>query len=378
MKINILMGPFYPMPPTRGLAVERRQFAMATQYAKRGHSVTIISRAFENRAEDEVVDGVRFIRVRSSDEPGNKIAYRFSDIAYNLRVRKIIPRADVTVTNSVSAPFFVPRRAGIVHVSVGRYPKGQMGLYQRAGRLLAPSRAIAAAIMRQSPRMTERVKVIPNPMGEPFADAARTLIAAGKSPARNQEIVYLGRVAREKGLHILINAFALIAPKYPGWRLSIIGPSGASGGGDGDAYAKELKLLAAPLGDRISFDGPIYEPSHLIRRLQAAGLFVYPSIAERGEAFGVAPIEAMACGCPIILSSLECFDEFLVPGENGLKFDHRVSAAENLADKCDEMLASLEDRDRIGFQALISSQKFFPDRISDLMLDDFDQLVSRP
>jgi glycosyltransferase involved in cell wall biosynthesis len=67
----------------------------------------------------------------------------------------------------------------------------------------------------------------------------------------------------------------------------------------------------------------VFEEAALLREYQAASIFVYPSLAESGEALGLAPLEAMAAGCAAIVSNLRCFDDYLEDGTSGLKFDHR-------------------------------------------------------
>src|SRR5207253_4549263 len=110
---------------------------------------------------------------------------------------------------------------------------------------------------------------------------------------------------------------------FDGWNLRIIGPHEISQGGDGAEYLTRLRELANPLGPRCAFVGPVFEEAALLREYQAASIFVYPSLAETGEALGLAPLEAMAAGCAVIVSSLGCFDDFIDDGTTGLKFDHR-------------------------------------------------------
>lgn len=372
LKINIVIGPFYPIPPVRGLAVEKRQYAMALEYAKAGHEVTMISRQFEDFPSTEMKDGVRHIRIPSSDPPKVGLKYRVLDALYCLRVAAAMPRADVTVTNSVAAPILLPlSKAGKIAVSVGRFPKGQMSLYRRAARLHAASNYIAQAIIKQSPKHTQKVHVVNNAIAHEFADAIDQ-----ERGHRIPEIAYLGRVHPEKGIDILIRAFVALAPRYKDWRLVLIGPSEVSQGGAGDAYFAELKALAAPAGDRVTFVGPIYESTKIIERLRRADIFVYPSVAEKGEAFGVAPVEAMACGCAPILSSLACFEDFALAGENSLIFDHRSNAEANLADALEQLLGDADLRERLGRAAMETARRFTPQKISCAMIEDFRRLAN--
>ena len=372
LKINIVIGPFYPIPPVRGLAVEKRQYAMALEYAKAGHEVTMISRRFDGFPNHEMRDGVRHIRVPSCDPPKPGLTYRLMDAFYSVIVSLKLPKADVTVTNSVSAPLILPlRKAGRIAVSVGRYPKGQMAFYRRAARLHAASTYIAQAIVQQSPSMRSRVHVVNNAISHDFAQA----ITSERGP-RETEIVYLGRISREKGLDILIRAFKAIAPDYPDWRLTLIGPWEVASGGDGGAFLDELKAIAPELGERVTFTGPIYDGQAIVARLRAADVFVYPSVAEKGEAFGVAPVEAMACGCAIILSALKCFEDFVAPEQNGLVFDHGRNAVANLTEVLNRLLGDSDLRERLGRAATRTALGFTPARIAQAMLEDFERLVA--
>jgi glycosyltransferase involved in cell wall biosynthesis len=208
-------------------------------------------------------------------------------------------------------------------VHVARFPKGQMPLYRRADRLQAISRAVADAIVAQAPRLADRVVTI----GYPVPDA---YFCAEPARQRTNTVLYVGRIAREKGLHVLVRAFAVAAAARPGgtdWKLRIIGPHEVAQGGDGPAYLGELRALAQTLGGACEFVGPVFDPDALVDEYRAAAVFAYPSLAEKGEAFGLAALEAMAAGCAVVVSRLTCFDDFIDAGRSGLQFDHRSATA---------------------------------------------------
>jgi glycosyltransferase involved in cell wall biosynthesis len=71
------------------------------------------------------------------------------------------------------------------------------------------------------------------------------------------------------------------------------------------------------------FTGPLYGINDLAERYRRSKIFVYPSIAEGGETFGLAVLEAMAWGCIPIVSDLNCFKDFVHHGTNGMVFNHR-------------------------------------------------------
>jgi glycosyltransferase involved in cell wall biosynthesis len=282
----------------------------------------------------------------------------------------MLPASDVTITNSVALPLFLPRgRSGKIYVSVARFPKGQMALYARANRLQAVSRAVADAIKVQSPSMYERVRVLPNTLSETFSN-----LPAEAHGERKREILYIGRIAREKGLHLLIRAFHLIADPDD-WTLTLLGPYEAAAGGDGDEYLDELRRICPARSGNIRFEEPIYDEHRLAQRLKSAAIFVYPSIAERGESFGMAPLEAMACGCAVLVSALECFRDFVVEGENALTFDHRDATGTTLARSLERLIADSTLRTRLGTKAIQTAMSFRSANVAPLFISDFSELL---
>src|SRR6202795_3832866 len=233
MRITIVIGPFYPIPPVLGGAVEKVHLLLAGAYRAAGHDVTIISRRYKDFADEEVVDGIRHIRIRSTDRSSSLVVNLLLDFSYAVRVAWALPLADVTITNAFFLPLLLPhRRAGKIYVQVGRYPKGQMWLYCRADRLQAVSQAVGQAIARQVPWLKRKIVVIPYEIPVLFfsrlADSTREPI-----------VLYVGRIAREKGIELLIQGFARLrqhGDAAKGWRLRIVGPHAVTQGGDGVEY----------------------------------------------------------------------------------------------------------------------------------------------
>jgi glycosyltransferase involved in cell wall biosynthesis len=101
--------------------------------------------------------------------------------------------------------------------------------------------------------------------------------------------LYLGRLHRQKGLPMLIEAWARIRPR--GWRLIVAGP-------DEGGHLAELRraVTAAGLDDVVSFPGPLAGDAKA-QALLDADLLVLPSYA---ESFGMAVAEALAYGVPVL------------------------------------------------------------------------------
>jgi glycosyltransferase involved in cell wall biosynthesis len=373
MRITIVMGPFYPIPPLLGGATEKVHLLLAGAYRRAGHEVTIVSRRYRDLPHDETIDGVRYLRIASYDRSPRLTVNLFLDLLYAVRVARALPAADVTVTNAVFLPLILPhRRAGKIYVQVGRYPKWQIGLYVRADRIQAVSNAVGRAIARQAPWLKHKTAVIGCALPESYF--------AATAEHRREIVLYVGRVAREKGIETLIAAFALIAglnnANATRWRLRVVGPDAVGHGGDGPQYLAELKRLAARSGVPCDFAGPVFDQSALIGEYRKSAVFVYPSIAETGEALGLAPLEAMAAGCATIVSDLACFDDYLEDGVTGLRFDHRgADPAASLASKLERLMRDDDFRRCVGAGGRRAAGNFRVAPIAARMLDDFRMLT---
>jgi glycosyltransferase involved in cell wall biosynthesis len=373
MRITIVLGPFLPVPPVLGGAVEKVHLLLARAYKAAGHDVTLVSRQYGDFPHEEIVDGIRHIRVPSFDRSGSLATNLILDLRYALGVRHRLPQSDVTVTNSFFLPIVLSRRkAGKIYVHVARFPKRQMALYFRADRLQAISQAVAQAIIEQSPFLAKKVVSIGYPIPDAyFCSAARP---------RERTLLFVGRIAREKGIHLLLKAVLAMRGAFiaSGWTLRIVGPHDIVQGGDGVGYLDELRALAAPLGAACQFVGPIFDEQALIREYQSASIFAYPSLAETGEAFGLAPLEAMAAGCAVIVSDLRCFDDFVEHDRTGLRFDHRGSSAESdLVSQLSRLITQQDLLERIATAGNLAAHGFRTETIAASMLDDFSLLLRR-
>ena len=106
----------------------------------------------------------------------------------------------------------------------------------------------------------------------------------------------LGRLTHEKGLDRLIDAVARL--ERPA-RLVLAGPSaGVAGGGE----AERLRARAARLGVELELPGAL-AAGERAPYLRALDVFVLPSVSSL-EAWGIAQVEAMLCGTPVVASAL--------------------------------------------------------------------------
>jgi glycosyltransferase involved in cell wall biosynthesis len=373
MKITIVLGAFFPVPPIRGGAVEKIWFALGQEFARRGHEVAQISRAIPEFHCEEILSGVKHLRVRGFAAPRSLFWLKILDLIYSLKVMSILPEADIVVSNTFWLPILLRNsKRGKMYVHVARYPKGQMRFYARAARLQAPSQVVAQAIAEEAPLLKDKIAVIAYP-------APRSLMDRAPLPIDEREkiILFVGRVHPEKGVHLLVDAFANMPRELSSeWKLSILGPAEEEFGGGGERYLIELKRVAAKAGGKVFFPGPIFNLAALEQSFRAARLFVYPSLAERGESFGLAPLEAMTHACAVIVSNLNCFNDFIREGETGFVFNHRSNnPAQALRDKIEKVIVDpmlLASVSEAGYR---KSADYSLDHVADQFLHDFSSLV---
>lgn len=131
-----------------------------------------------------------------------------------------------------------------------------------------------------------------------------------RSPlAHDGSVVFLGRVLPHKGIHFLIQSLP------PDATLHVVGPS------HDRTYAAELRELAT--GKHVQFHGALSD-QEVISLLSRAMALVHPTPVDPNgsagvhELFGLALVEAMACGCPVIASRAASLPEIVEDGRSGL------------------------------------------------------------
>ncbi len=374
MNITIVQGAFLPIPPLAGGAVEKLWFDLGREFARRGLGVTHISRLWPGLPAQGEVDGVTHRRVAGFAYPRSRLLAKAMDLVYSVRCFFAVKRSDVIVTNTFFLPLLLSlfARRGAVYVSVHRYPQGQMAIYAKVARLQCVSTAIADAVREQAPQVASLVKVVPNYVSTRLGEDE---VAAGWEQ-RRREVLFVGRVHPEKGIDLLIRAFATIdAPLRAGWSLRIVGPHETAAGGGGEIFLQSLKRRADELGLQVDWVGAIYDRDALNEAYRRARVFVYPSTAARGEAFPLAPLEAMAQGCPVVTSDLACFADFVRPGVNADRFDLAGGEPHLSLGATLQVLIADETRQRAYSAAgLRTTQDFTLSRVADAFVADFSSL----
>ena len=159
-------------------------------------------------------------------------------------------------------------------------------LYPRAHRVICQSDAMAHEMQDKIRVSSAAVAILPNPVDE---GSIHCTIETSPShwPSSGCNILAISRLAPEKGIDILLRAFAQIQMDFPASRLVILGK------GPQEAALKEL-CAKLDLGDSVEFAGHVDNPSVYF---PGAGLF---ALSSRHEGIPNALLEAAVAGLPIV------------------------------------------------------------------------------
>ncbi len=376
MNIAILFGGECPLPPEAIGAVEIRWYNVGLILAGMGHSVTLIGKggtAFSrNRRNFKCTIVPGFIPSR------HRLVTLFRALVNSAQMLRLVTPCDILVVNNAWAMllmrFWGRRKFRRVVVNVARMPKVFFWFRNKgADVFVCPTAAVARHVKNLIPAtMHSKVCVVPNPV-----DTVSFNSNSGHSVADSKKIViaYHGRINREKGLHVLAEAVRGLIEAYPDIRLKLIGPVSEAQGGSGVAYKRELDEI---LGNHLHWVAPISDRAALARELLSCTIYCYPSLAENGETFGVAPLEAMGLGLPVVVSALECFSDFVKDDENGLIFDHRNSEPATALKAClERLLSDIGLRRRIAAAAASSAKCFSTENIAAMYSDLFQRMLRK-
>lgn len=197
----------------------------------------------------------------------------------------------------------------------------------------------------------ERISVVPLAADERFrpAESEEPLRALRRRfDLRGAVVFNVGGLDVRKNLPVLLEAFARALPRLPeGTTLVIAGQPHT----DNPRLYPPLEPIVRRLRleQRVVLTGPISEEDKLAF-YQLADLYVYPSLY---EGFGLSPLEAMACGTPVVAAARTSLPE--VVGEGGLLVEPEPDV---LAEAIERVLLDAELRAALSRRALAQAARF--------------------
>ena len=179
-------------------------------------------------------------------------------------------------------------------------------------------------------------------------------------PAKARVLLYVGRLAREKNLDLLFQAFERLARKHGDIYLLIIG---------GGPHEVACRNMAAKLecAGRIVFTG--YVPREKVAKYYSAGdLFAFPSTTETQ---GLVLVEALRAGIPCVAVSAGGSPEMLTDGEDGFLTNDDI---DDFTEKIDRLLTDRELMERFSARGVESSSRFSPQEMALRMLEAYESV----
>jgi D-inositol-3-phosphate glycosyltransferase len=238
-------------------------------------------------------------------------------------------------------------------------------LIQHADRIIAPTVEERQQLIRYYGATVHRVEVIPCGIDlSLFAPRAREQARAQLGlPAQQPILLFVGRLDPYKGPDLLLRAAAMMEHKA---RVVIAG-----GRLDNDRELQQLRSLAAKLGiaDRAHFLGA--RPRHEMPLLySAADVTVMPSYH---ESFGLAALESLACGTPVVATRSGGPTTIVRHGETGFLVPRWAGS---FAERLDTLLGNAALLARMRAAARVSVLCFSWERVAARVEGLYDELLT--
>ena len=182
------------------------------------------------------------------------------------------------------------------------------------------------------------VKVVPNPM----TYYPKRVSSEEKDAYR---IICVGRLSPQKRFDRLVDAFSMLADKYPHWHIDLFGNTEPSG-----LRQLQQHIEARGLGNRFVIHQPVDDIYSEYQRSQ------FLVLSSDFEGFGLVIIEAMACGLPVVATNCPYGpSEIIEEGKTGLLSQMNV---EDLAEKIEWMITHDKERQEMGIRAYEASARY--------------------
>ena len=359
MKIAFVSQPWNTIvPPVQNGSVAIWTYEVAKRLAE-SYEVTVYARRGRGQLPAEVSEGVRYRRFQAKSDDrllrllakmgGGGAPQRphfarlFAHFAYALQVAVDLRRSRCDLVQIFNVSQFVPviralnpKVKIVLRMSCEWMTKLDRELVgprlRQVDRVFGCSEYITNGIRRRFPEVASRCTTIMNGRDVHRFTPASEAAAAGKDSSVKQ-VLFVGRISPEKGVHVLMDAFRAVARRVPDARLVLVGPESAApasyfSGIDLEPRTAALaplftadypslvrSMIPADIAGRVEFRGfvPHYELAQLYRR---ADVLVLPSVVD--EASGNSLIEAMATGLAVVATRTGGTPEYVENGKCGI------------------------------------------------------------
>lgn len=326
-------------PPVIYGGLGRHVHALTRTQAELGNDVAVLTQAVEGLPADEIVDGVRVIRVPNdapyvSLDEGHLIDWV---MGFNSGLGRagvqvlrgwspevvhghdwLVAHAGVLLRDVLDVPYISTMHATEAGRHQGWLPselsKSIHGIEwwscRQAARVICCSAHMRSEVHRLFELPQDRIDVIPNGIDPQSWQVSSQQRRQARETNPGPLIVFTGRLEWEKGVHSLIDALPAVRRAVPGARLVV------AGRGSAEQRLRE-QVRAKRLGRQVTFAG--WMPQDALRGLVAAAdAVVVPSIY---EPFGIVALEAAVLGAPLVVARTGGLTEIVSDGRTGWTFE---------------------------------------------------------
>lgn len=359
----------------------------AARRLAREHDVVVFARRGDTQAAEETAEGVRIVRIGIEGDDRIRHWYARGERWLGFRrplfvtgwyfrsyIRRVLAQLkgnppDIIHVHNLSQFAVAARRA---------FPRARVLLHMHcewlnqispdiiAQRLKAVDRVLGCSdyIVRRAveahPVVADRTRTVYNGVDTDL------FVPSAERRADTKQVLYVGRISPEKGVHDLIGAMASVRSQHPSAKLTIAGPHWATpqsflvGMSDIPTVRQLARWYSAPyqpqlealierlrLTNTVEFAG-LVPNAELPRLYQHAAVLVNPSLS---EAFGMTLAEAGSCGLPAVATSAGGMTEVVDHGVTGLVV--APAAPGELAEAINRLLDDRSTADAYGRAARV-------------------------
>jgi len=358
------------------LGTEYQIFGLARALSKRDFKVTILRRWYDNRYVDHV-DGVRLVNVSAPyllDSPLNLMATRliFSKLCARI-ISKMRPDI-VVLSNKFTAyhilnldipkvfvthePLYDDTLPGDTIFSMAWLIKRPINLkvekkcFQKSSAIVALNKSLKMHLEREY----SNVFLIPN--GIDYENY--------KELPEKPYILFIGRISKEKGVHILLEAFSKFVNENGRKDIKLV----MAGPAKRDSYYREIAKIIKSNKLQACVSLLPFVPMRLVRKLLAECMvLVLPSLH---ETFGIVVLETMASGKPVIASDIPGPNEIIINNVNGMLF--RKGSVDELKACLEKVLLDDNLRRRLSTFSKLTAKNYSFDAIAEKYIKVFNEI----
>jgi len=359
--MHVCMFTDYFLPHLFG-GTEKAVYEISRRLVKKGHQVTVLTldvHGYERRSQVEGIDIYRLPAVSLTKVVGAQLTVSPLSVLRTSRIiRSVCPdviHAHNLYFNLTAISSMVKRLTHLPLVTTLHLPKMQydkplldtlIKFYQKtighlivksSDRLIAVSKSVLMHAIEDLKASPSGITLIPNGVDT-------SVFLPNDQRRKNAIVTFIGRLIRNKGPQCLIQASPDILKSHPEARIYIVG--------EGPLKDKLMHQVATQrLEDHIHFLSSV---SDILPILQSTTIFVRPSLT---EGMSLAILEAMACGLPVVASSVEGNVEIIDHGKTGYLVPPTNSKA--LAEAITFLLSNQKIASEIGENARRKIEKFY-------------------